>query len=65
MNLSTNLSKAFRDLVVIAVGAVLVALADNTVDLGIPAQYLPFVSTAALFLYRLLREKFGAPPPTA
>lgn len=49
--------KAARDLLVIAVGSALLALAEHSMEFGVPAEAVPFVSAAALFLYRMLRER--------
>ena len=64
MNLTTNLSKLARDFIVTAVGAVLLALGNNAGDFGIPPEYTFMASSAALFLYRLLREKISPPAPS-
>ena len=47
---------------VIAVGSVLVAISDNTIEFGLPVEFTPVVSTLALVLYRIIRDRFiGAP----
>ena len=62
MNLTTNLSKLARDFIVTAVGVVLLAIANNAGDFGIPPEYTFIAGTAAMFVYRILREKFGMGP---
>ncbi len=49
--------KGLRDLIVIAVSAALISLAENAGDFGIPAASAPIVSSGALAIYRMIRDK--------
>ena len=48
--------KGIRDLLVIAISAALVSLAENAIDFGVPAATAPIVSAAALAIYRIVRD---------
>ena len=50
-------NKCFRDLLVITVSSIVMYVGNNAADLGIPQEYVPLVSAAALGLYRILRLK--------
>ncbi len=50
------MKKGVRDLIVIAVSAACLALADYKVDLGLPAELTPVISAAALAIYRTARD---------
>jgi len=57
-----TMNKGLRDMFVIAIGSVLVAISDNTIEFGLPVEFTPVVSTLALVLYRIIRDRFiGAP----
>lgn len=62
MNMRRSAIKALRDFAVVAVGTVLLALAERAGDFGIPAESIPMVSAAALFVYRMLRSAAGSDP---
>lgn len=47
-----NIGKFGRDLVVVAVGAALLALADHVAGFPIPEYLKPAVAAAALYAYR-------------
>ncbi len=51
-----TMNKGIRDLLVIAASAVLVSLAENAIDFGVPAASAPLVSAAALAIYRFIRD---------
>lgn len=51
--------KGVRDLLVIGASSILLALAEQGTDFGIPLAYTPLVSTVALALYRAIRDKAG------
>jgi len=48
--------KACRDILVAAVGVVLVALIDNVASIGLPVEVVPLVTAVLLYLYRILRD---------
>ena len=52
-----TLHKGLRDLIVIAVSAALISLAENAGDFAIPATSVPIVSAGALAIYRMIRDK--------
>ena len=52
-----TLHKGLRDLIIIAVSAALISLAENAGDFGIPAASVPIVSAGALAIYRMIRDK--------
>ena len=52
--------KGARDLVVIGVSSILLALAEQTTEFGIPVEYTPLVSALALALYRAVRDQAGS-----
>ena len=52
-----TLHKGLRDLIVIAVSAALISLAENAGDFGIPAASATIVSAGALAIYRMIRDK--------
>ena len=52
-----TLHKGLRDLIIIAVSAALISLAENAGDFGIPAASAPIVSAGALAIYRMIRYK--------
>ncbi len=57
-----TMNKGLRDTFVIAIGSVLVAISENTIELGLPVEFTPVVSALALVLYRIIRDRFiGAP----
>lgn len=51
-----TMNKGIRDLLVIALSAALVSLAENAIDFGVPAATAPIVSAAALAIYRIVRD---------
>tara|TARA_R110000744_G_scaffold323147_1_gene429037 strand:+ start:513 stop:689 length:177 start_codon:yes stop_codon:yes gene_type:complete len=51
-----TLNKGLRDLIIIGLSAVLIALAENAGDFGIPVETVPIVSAAALAIYRIVRD---------
>ena len=57
MGIDSNTRKFFRDLLVSAVGAGLMAVANSAADLGVPPAYIPAASAAALYVYRQLRGR--------
>jgi len=50
------MKKGVRDLIVIAVSAACLAVADVTIDLGLPAEFTPVISAIALAIYRVARD---------
>jgi len=62
MNINRSTRKAVRDFLVVAAGTVLLALAERAGDFGIPPESAPFVSAAALMLYRIIRGAAGREP---
>lgn len=57
-----TLVKGARDLAVLAVTTVLLALANRAADFGVPAELVPLVSAGALALYRIARDAAGKTP---
>ena len=55
-----KIRKAVRDLLVVGLSAILIALAESAGDFGLPPAVIPIVSAGALWFYRWLRE--GVPP---
>ena len=52
-----TLHKGLRDLIIIAVSAALISLAENAGYFGIPVASAPIVSAGALAIYRMIRDK--------
>lgn len=59
VNVKRTLLKGVRDFLVIGITAGLLALANNQIDLGLPASIAPLVSVFALAAYRFVRDNFG------
>lgn len=57
-----TLLKALRDLLVIAAGAVLLALGEGATGYGVPIEVAPLVSAVALAAYRILRDSTQGQP---
>lgn len=55
--------KALRDGMVLFGASIAWYIATNVGDLGLPEAYAPIVGTAALAIYRVLRDRAGGPPP--
>lgn len=56
-SLDSNLVLGIRDAFIAAGGYVLLAVANGTLDLGIPQEYLPVATGVAAFAYRELRKR--------
>ena len=54
-----SIKKGLRDLLVFTVGTSLLALAERAGDFGIPAEAVPAVGAAAMFMYRSWRDRWG------
>lgn len=57
-----TVNKGARDLVVIGLGAIANALAENATGFGVPPEYAPVVAATALALYRLVRDRLQGQP---
>ena len=57
-----TLLKAVRDLLVVAIGSVLLALGERATDFGVPAELAPAVAMVSLALYRLGRKQVAGDP---
>lgn len=53
---TSTLGKFVRDFVITAAGVILLSIANDAGQFGIPETYIPFVAPVALLLYRKLRE---------
>lgn len=62
MNVPRSAQKAIRDFIVMAVGTLLLALAERAGDFGVPPEAIPAVSAGALLLYRMGRGALGRDP---